>query len=534
MITHNLKQGTEEWLKDRHLHYNASEAAAMLGLDKRTSRTKLLQMKNNGFEKEFSEFVQKNLLDKGHEVEALARVLLEAEIGEDLFPICVSEGNLYCSFDGLNMAGTIGFEHKMWNEDLSESVKNGIVPDSHMPQLQQLLMVSGAEKIIFVVSDGTLEKRVLTEVFPDEEWFRRIRDGWIQFEKDLQNHVPAQEVETVTADVIEDLPSPFIQTEGSIIIRSNLDKFGVKLTEFVSSIDLEPEDDQGFANAEAAVKILKKAQESLESAEASALAQTASVDDMRRAVAKYIEQARSVRIKLEKIVKNRKEQLKAEIVTDGKIKWRDHLLQIEEEIKPINLTAFPSPDFVGAIKGLKTIISLRDAIDTTLANAKIAIDSEAREIRKKLNWLSENSSGYELLFPDIQQIIWKPFEDFTLLSKSRIEQHKKDEEARLEEERKKIRIEEQEKANKYNGSSTLNPEIVSFAPQVAVIDPVPVPRTLGVADIVVGVTDMVALCREIAEGRAPADLIMPNTDKMQAWIQSKNIRTFPGLSIREI
>jgi hypothetical protein len=47
------------------------------------------------------------------------------------------------------------FEHKQWNEELAASVRAGIVPDEHLPQCQQVLLVTGAEELIFVVSDGT-------------------------------------------------------------------------------------------------------------------------------------------------------------------------------------------------------------------------------------------------------------------------------------------------------------------------------------------------------------------------------------------
>ena len=81
MKIHELTQGSDEWAAFRLTHHGASEAAAMLGLSKKTTRSELLRIKHTGMPKEFSDWVQKNILDYGHEVEAMARPIIE-----DLFP----------------------------------------------------------------------------------------------------------------------------------------------------------------------------------------------------------------------------------------------------------------------------------------------------------------------------------------------------------------------------------------------------------------------------------------------------------------
>ena len=90
MKIHELVQGSDEWAAFRLAHHGASEAAAMLGLSKKTTRSELLHMKHTGTPKEFSDWVQKNILDYGHEVEAMARPIIEELIGEDLYPVTCS------------------------------------------------------------------------------------------------------------------------------------------------------------------------------------------------------------------------------------------------------------------------------------------------------------------------------------------------------------------------------------------------------------------------------------------------------------
>ena len=72
---HNLQQGSPEWHAFRAEHFGASEAAAMLGLSKYTSRTELLRQKSTGISKEVDANTQA-IFDRGHATEALARPII--------------------------------------------------------------------------------------------------------------------------------------------------------------------------------------------------------------------------------------------------------------------------------------------------------------------------------------------------------------------------------------------------------------------------------------------------------------------------
>ena len=111
MLIHNVPQGSPEWLSLRSSYFTASEAPAMMGASKYQSRTELLAQKKTGIVPEVSPAQQK-LFDRGHETEALARAIIEAQIGEDLFPVVATEGNLLASVDGMDMLGNVLFEHK--------------------------------------------------------------------------------------------------------------------------------------------------------------------------------------------------------------------------------------------------------------------------------------------------------------------------------------------------------------------------------------------------------------------------------------
>ena len=157
----NLVQGSQEWLDFRKLHYPASEAPSAMSCSKFEPKTveNLALVRLGVKEYEVTDY-QQMIFDRGHEAEDNARILLEALIEDDLSPITGKKSvkglnmPLSASFDGITFDGDIIFEHKYWNEELAEDVKNNKLKDAYYWQLEQQLLVSGAKKVIFVTSDS--------------------------------------------------------------------------------------------------------------------------------------------------------------------------------------------------------------------------------------------------------------------------------------------------------------------------------------------------------------------------------------------
>lgn len=430
MEIRNLVQGTAEWQVYRLTMRGASEAAATLGLSPNVSRTELLHMKHTATPQEFSEWVQKNILDYGHEVEAMARPLAEEIIGTELYPVTCSDGLLSASCDGLTMAEDEGWEHKQWNEALADSVVNNVLPDSHQPQVQQELMITGAQRWLFMVSDGTPERMVHMWVYPDQAWFERIRAGWAQFEADLATYQPKQYAPKPEAEPIMALPALVIQIRGEVA-TSNLPAFQAKAERFIASIKTDLVTDEDFANAEATVKFCEQAETDLEQAKRAALEQTVDIADLMRTIDHISEQLRAKRLTLSRTVKDKKELIKAGILANVKQAFADHVAALEQEIAPLRLV-FQTRDFAGAMKNKRTLATLQDAVDTELANAKIAVDAVAQAVRGRLTWYRANVGEYEFLFADLQSVIQKADEDFQLVVNARIEKHQQQEYERVE------------------------------------------------------------------------------------------------------
>ena len=71
---------------DRHKYRNASLTPALLGISPHTTRQEALELLKYGLERQWTEFQRRMVLDKGNEIEALARPIVELLIGEELPP----------------------------------------------------------------------------------------------------------------------------------------------------------------------------------------------------------------------------------------------------------------------------------------------------------------------------------------------------------------------------------------------------------------------------------------------------------------
>ena len=444
MQEHKIIQGTPKWHEFRAQHLNASDAPAMMGESPYKTRDALLREKAVGVVAEVSSETQRRF-DDGHRFEALARPLAEKIIGEELYPVVGSEGKFAASFDGMTMLGDVIFEHKTLNAALA-----AIDPDEQLPlyyriQMEHQFMVSGAEKCLFMASKWDAADQLIGESHrwhsPDLALRQRIVDGWAQFEKDLAGYVPPEVKPEAVGRAPDALPALRIELTGQVT-TSNLAEFRAHAQEVLAGIKRDGfQTDEDFASAEKTAKWCADVESRLDAAKQHALAQTTSIDELFRTLDAIKEDTRQVRLGLEKTVKARKEAVKMGRIAKAKSDFAAHVAALQSEIEGVRLTVL-EPDFGGAIKGLKTLASIDNAIGVAMANAKIAADQQAADVRAKLAWFGENATEYRSLFSDLQQLIGWPFDGFKQAVTARIALRKQAEEARLEAERERIRNEE--------------------------------------------------------------------------------------------
>lgn len=448
MEQHSLQQGSPEWLAYRAKHRNASDAPAMMGVSPYKTRNELLREAYTGTAAEVDAHTQARF-DDGHRFEALARERGEELVGETLYQVVGSLGNLSASFDGLTICDDVNYEHKTLNAEIRAAATAADLGKHFHVQVEQQMLISGADRTLFHATKWDNEGSPLEEKYfwiePDLELRAAIVAGWEQFEVDLANYVHVEVLPAAIAAPVQDLPALSIRVDGVLTTSHNLGLFGDRLTQFIADINTAPDDDQSFADAEQAIKVMERAEEALGAAEASALGQVSSVDEMVRTIATYKELARKTRLMLKKMVDVRKETVRIEIQQAAKDKAAAHIATLNASLGKPYMPAVPF-DFAAAMKGKKMPSSLRDAADTELARFKIEANAIADKIQINFGTLRELAADFPFLFADTAQIVQKAPDDLTALVQLRIGDHQRAEVAKAEALRAKIAEEERVKA----------------------------------------------------------------------------------------
>jgi len=446
----NLIQGTREWHQHRASHFNASDAPAMLGVSPYKTRDQLIRELATGVHAEVDAATQRRF-DDGHRYEALARPLAEGILGEDLFPCVGEDGKFSASFDGLTMLGDVAWEHKSLNNDLRELVwvdDGSHLPDHYRVQMEHQCMVSGAERVLFMASkwdgDQLVEERHCWYT-PDPELRARIVAGWTQLEADVAAYVPEANSALVVAAPVEGFGTLSLRVEGRVL-ASNLDAFKAGAEAFIARLpkaaDLQT--DQDFADAEAAVKACAEAESRIKAAKDAALAQMADVDAIMRTADSVHDTIRAARLALDRVIKAEKEHRRAAVVAEGIELVRAHYAVINASLGEHALALPPALNAqIGeAIKGKKTLDSIRNAVNTAVAAAKIEASQQAERVRANMAVLAEHQEHAHLFADRVQLCVSKAPDDLRNLVAARIAEHQQREAARLEVERERIRAEE--------------------------------------------------------------------------------------------
>jgi putative phage-type endonuclease len=459
MKTLQLVQGTPEWFAHRATHFNASDAPAMLGISPYKTRKQLLDERASGITAEVDEATQRRF-DDGHRFEALARPLAETIIGEELYP-CVGisdDGRYSASFDGLTLLEDTAFEHKSLNDDLWAIAVGGaldmaMLPEHYRVQMEQQCMVSGATGVLFMASRWNgheLVDEVHGWYTPDPELRARIIAGWEQFERDLADYQPAPDAAPKpVGSAPETLPALRVEAQGMVTF-SNLAEFRENAMAVLGAINRDLQTDEDFADAETTVKWCKGVEDRLDAAKANVLAQMQSVDEVCRTIDNVSAETRKVRLELDRLVKAEKEHRRAEIVAGGVAAVREHYVAINATLgaHALGIPASLASDIGASIKGRKTLTSIRDAVDTAVAAAKIEASQQAERTRQNIAVLADFAEHAHLFADSVQLCATKAPEDLRNLCATRVAEHQQREAERLEAERARIRAEEQAKAER--------------------------------------------------------------------------------------
>jgi predicted phage-related endonuclease len=481
----DLQQGSPEWLAHRRGTHNASDASVMMGASPNATRAALLRAVAGGIEREFSEYVQSRILDRGHEVEPALRARAEEFIGEDLYPVTATsdDGYLGASFDGVTLSGEDIFEGKQWSEAKAACMADGIIPPADYWQIvQQFAVCDTALNCHYFVGDGSDERTVMLVITREqvERDVPKLRAGWAQFDADVAAFVPGPDaLPPPTGKSPDHLPALRVDLKGMVTF-SNLAEFKAGAMQVLGAINRDLQTDEDFADAEQTVKWAKGVEERLEAVKAQALSQTADIEAVFRTIDEVSAETRRVRLDLDKLVKARKDAVRGEIVAAGVAAVRAHFDTInstmgEHRFSPAQSLSL---DIGAAIKGKKSISSMRDAVDAAVAVEKIEASQRAERIRACAAILAEHPDHASLFADRVLLCASKAPDDLRNLIAARIAEFDRREAARLEAERERIRQEEVariERERQQAEDSAAKAAQQDTAPAAVVSTPAPAP-----------------------------------------------------------
>lgn len=405
MIITPLKQGEADWLALHTEKCTASQAPAMMGASKYQTRNALLAEKALGIRPEINPFTQ-ILFDRGHAAEAAARPLAEAIIGEELYPVVGLDDTetMMASFDGLTMDGRIVFEHKLFAKGLADQVIAGELEDHYTWQLDHALAVSGAEKALFMVSNGTPDQMTYLWYTTTPERQEQLKAGWAQFREDLANYQHREVAPPVVANLPMALPALKIEISGEVR-ANNLALYQAAYVEQIRTIPTDLKTDEDFATAESMVKFLDKAEKEIEYAKNYAVSQASSIDELYMALDQLRAEMREKRLTLNRLVTTRKEQIRASIVEEASRELDSYLAVLNGTLDGTSMPATHKADLTTAIKNKRTVKGLRDACDDVVAQTKGRYKLTHSRLCDKLILFTDLAQGWDHLFPDVDALV---------------------------------------------------------------------------------------------------------------------------------
>lgn len=197
----DFQQGSPEWLLWRQGGLGGSDAASILNVApvywQNANRAALLAYKASHHGRGYERKTDKNksaAMMRGTLMEPIARQAYRERTGNDVEPDCgIHDVHdfLRASFDGLNKAGDLVVEIKCVNSDDHAQALAGLVPSHYWPQVQHLLLVSGAPRLhywSYSKAKRFAEKdlQALVPVRPSPEYQKYLLEEEVKFWNELQ------------------------------------------------------------------------------------------------------------------------------------------------------------------------------------------------------------------------------------------------------------------------------------------------------------------------------------------------------------
>ncbi len=164
-----LEQGSEAWLSWRKTVITATDCPAILGSSPWSTAYKVWQRKLGLVDEQKSNAA----MERGKRLEPIIRKRFIKNFGVNMTPVVVESSEyefLGASLDGLSDCGKYILEIKTGGNKLHEMALDGVIPTYYMAQIQQQLLVTGADKCFYFVGGEDEGTDIGIEVYPHAEF----------------------------------------------------------------------------------------------------------------------------------------------------------------------------------------------------------------------------------------------------------------------------------------------------------------------------------------------------------------------------
>lgn len=427
---YTIEQQSPEWfaLKAK-FPFSSSIAAVAVGTSIHKTVDSVLDEIKFGITEEIGPELQR-VFDRGHKIEALTRPKISAKYLEDFEPavytaeIVTTDGrtvSVMASLDGENLDGSTVWECKTWNESLVQYVReHNDLPASHWPQAEHLMLVAGSLDCLFTFADENDREFTFRYQFHPERAEKLVR-GWVALADRLDTHERRERAPVVVGVSPLDTIPPLSLVVAGEVKDSNLSEFTVAAKTAIATIKTDLATDQDFADAEKAAKYCADIEDRVKAAKKSALDQTVTLAELFSTLDEIGEFARSKRLALEKLVKTKKDDIRAKMVRDARAKYSE---AVARKGAPIGVSSFPADNFADVIKSKRTIESIQSAIDAEYI--RLITDAERLvQVATVNKTLIDATPGAASLVPDFNAVAFRDPEAFAGMLQYRIDAQKR-------------------------------------------------------------------------------------------------------------
>jgi len=205
------------------------------------------------------------------------------------------------------------------------------------------------------------------------------------------------------------------------IERSNFSEWKEMFFDEIKSFKEVLETDNDFALASENVKWCQNAEKALKSAKDSAIKQASDIEQLFDEIDKVISQARDTRLKLQKQIKLKKEEIKDEVAIEGVVKMTELLAEQSDDFNLLDNSMFTNKEnFLSAISGSRGITGAKERVNTLCLNYGNQISQRASEVQDKAKIIDAQALGHSALFQDRGYLLGLQLDDLNKEIDSRI------------------------------------------------------------------------------------------------------------------